>query len=115
MSAITITTTLDEIKAALPAEFAPVLDNAAAAFLIWGKDQVTAWLSLAKADPDAARAELLGAMSEEALTAQGELDGAALDAAVAANADNVAKWQGIIKDLWNVLLVIAGGIITVSL
>ena len=112
---IKITIDLAQIKGLIPDEFGPVLDNAVAVFQAWLPEQLKAWIALAKQDPDSARAALLAAMNDEAVVAQILADGAAFDADVVRNADNIKKWEDLLKQFWTVLLIVASGLIKVLL
>jgi len=98
---------LAKVKAALPAEFAPLVDSMAGTMQGWARTQLEAWYALATSDPDAAKAQLLAAMTEAALTAQIGADGARIDADVAANADAMAQQRAWLDRAWQIGLAMA--------
>lgn len=108
---IPLSTWIARIKAAMPAAFGPVLDNALAALETWGQQQLADWLVLASSEPDAARAQLLAAMDEAGLTNQTEIDAAALSMAVTANADATTKWRAV---LGQVISAVVSGLVIIA-
>jgi len=117
MSTVTIdlTEALAKAKAQLPEALQPAFENAMSVLQSWGQDELNAWLRLAQSDEDAARTKLLGAMDESALTAQAEADGAQFDQDVATNAEHVADQTALLKQVWQAILGIAGGLLSVAL
>jgi hypothetical protein len=104
---------VDKLKAAIPAglqsQFNPVIDNAATALLGWSGETLNAWIALAKTQPDVATQQLLSAMGDAALTAQTEVDGAALDTAVSSAADDVARGRVIFQSAIAALFTVIAG------
>lgn len=115
MASVTLNISVDQIKAALPAQLGPVIDESTAIFQAWGATTLQAWIALAKADAAAARAQLLDAMTDAQRTRQTQADVAALDAEVVANADRQAAVQQALADAWHAILIVAAGLVTVAL
>ena len=112
---LSINLSMDQLKSLLPAQFGPVLGSVADLLQAQAPQEAQAWLSLAMADPDAARAQLLQKMSDAALAQETLAAGASLDADVAANADRVQEWATILKQAWQAVLAIAASVIMVAL
>jgi hypothetical protein len=114
MSNVTITLSLDQIKASLPAELSPVIDNALSVFSAWAPSEAAAWLALAKSDANTARSQLLDAMTDAGRTTQLQADVIALGQVVSDAADYKAKWDALLKQCWQVLLVLASSALAVA-
>jgi hypothetical protein len=115
MSTLTINLSLDQLKAMLPTQFGPILQNVADLLQSQAPAQVRAWLALAQSDADAARAQLLQKMTDAALAQETQSAGRQLDADTAANADNIQQWDAILKEVWQGVLAIAASAIMVAL
>jgi hypothetical protein len=115
MRTLTISLSLDQLKAMLPTQFGPILQNVADLLQSQAPSEVQAWLALAQSDADAARAQLLQKMSDAALAQETQAAGGQLDADTAANADNIQKWDEILKEIWQGVLAIAASAIMVAL
>jgi hypothetical protein len=115
MSTLTINLSLDQLKAMLPTQFGPVLQNVADLLQSQAPAEVQAWLALAQSDADAARTQLLQKMTDAALAQETQAAGQQLDADTAANADNIQQWDAILKEVWQGVLAIAASAIMVAL
>jgi hypothetical protein len=102
-----ITISIDELKAALPPQFAPVIDNAVGVLASWGKDQLAAWRELAKADAEAAVDQLYDGISDEQVTAQARADLAATQANTVSNADWIERQKKLALQTVGIIAAIA--------
>ena len=108
-----ITLTIDKAISLAPADLQPVIVEGVNAGITWAKDELQAWVLLAKSNPDAAEAQLVTKMNDAARAAEVQAAGAADDAVTAANTAAVAKWQSIGKEALSVVATILASTVLV--
>jgi hypothetical protein len=115
MPNITLNLSVAQIQAVAPAALRPVIGAAAEALNAWAPAQLNGWYQLALVNQTPARAQLLQAMTDAAVTALGDADGAQFDKDVDDNAASVASQKNLIDRAWQAILIVAAGLVTVAL
>jgi hypothetical protein len=111
---ISINLSLDQVKAIFP-KFSPVIQSAADVLGAMAPTELSAWSTLAKSDPAAAKAALRAKLTASALAAATEAAGQALDSGLAADADRETQLETILTDAWHIIVMMAASAVTVAL
>jgi len=101
------------LKKELP-EFSGVIDGVVSVVGTWSKDQIDAFLVMARENKDEAQAYLLAQMDEAAFVAHAVAEGAASDAAVGRNADTVAAQKDLFTKSWSAIVSILVGLLVMG-
>lgn len=111
MATINLTLDTDKIRDQLSDSLKPMFDKYLPVVTAMAQDELAAWLTLAKADTDAAAMALLDKLTDEQMVSQTEADSAQLatDAATAAALKEQEK--SAVKEVLSVVITIIGGLL----
>ena len=91
MARVSVTLTIDDLKAGMPAEYVASIDAAAGAMIAWGPAKLRAWAAKAAEDEEAAGPELVAAAAE-------------------VSGVDSAKLTNDLQDLWPLIVILAKGL-----
>jgi hypothetical protein len=112
--ALDLATLLTQLEKQLPTAAMNAVKPYLPTLVNMGTDELTAWVALAMGNSDAAMTQILAAMTDQALADETTAAAGQVASDTGTNADKVTAQKEIGKEVWNAILVVAGGLLAMS-
>ena len=112
--ALDLATILAQLQKQLPTAVMDAVKPYLPTLVQMGTDELTAWITLATSDSDAATAQLLAKMTDAALIDETTAAAGQVASDTGTNADTVASQKAIAKEVWNAIMVVVGDLLATA-